>query len=136
MYVICIFFCTLILLPHREYLRRNGGESQKKEIIQSTLLLIIMVVCVKIFYTYLWWHCSFLTIKFVAVFFSLFMFEFFFSFFPPFVFFLVFLCIRFFKEVNFSSFLSQTFQSSSFPNWTKVSPLVFFFLLFVFFFLF
>lgn len=88
------------------------------------------------FYTYLWWHCSFLTIKFVAVFFSLFMFEFFFSFFPPFVFFLVFFCIRFFKEVNFSSFLSQTFQSSSFPNWTKVSPLVFFFLLFVFFFLF
>lgn len=73
------------------------------------------------FYTYLWWHCSFLTIKFVAVFFSLFMFEFFFSFFPPFVFFLVFFCIRFFKEVNFSSFLSQTFQSSSFPNWTKVS---------------
>lgn len=135
MYVICIFFCTLILLPHREYLRRNGGEGQKKEIIQSTLLLIIMVVCVKIFYTYLWWHYSFLTIKFVAVF-SLFMSEFFFSFFPPFAFFLVFFCIRFFKEVNFSSFLSQTFQSSSFPNWTKVSPLVFFFLLFVFFFLF
>lgn len=123
MYVICIFFCTLILLPHREYLRRNGGESQKKEIIQSTLLLIIMVVCVKIFYTYLWWHCSFLTIKFVAVFFSLFMSEFFFSFFPPFAFFLVFFVSAFLKKWISLPFFPKLFKvllsliEQKYPHW-------------------
>ena len=84
------FFLHFDTIASSRVFAKKRRRKLKKEIIQSTLLLIIMVVCVKIFYTYLWWHYSFLTIKFVAVFFSLFMSEFFFSFFPPFAFFLVF----------------------------------------------
>lgn len=105
-----LYFDTIA--SSRVFAKKRRRKSKKRNYPVYTTFDYNGSVCKDFFfYTYLWWHCSFLTIKFVAVFFSLFMSEFFFSFFPPFAFFLVFFV---------SAFLKKWISLPSFPKLFKV----------------